>query len=48
MSDASIDVVRNQVARMFAGSPMAAYDAMQISNMRCADLFDYHAKRLPG
>jgi hypothetical protein len=48
MSDGSIEVVRNQLALMFAGNPSGVVPAMQVSNMNCAALFDYHSKRPPG
>jgi hypothetical protein len=48
MSDASIQVVQRQLAAMFAGTPAAVIPSMQISDMKCAAFFDYHAKSLPG
>jgi hypothetical protein len=47
MSDNSIDVVRHQLAVMFDGAPHGIIPAMQISDMKSAALFDYHAKTLP-
>jgi hypothetical protein len=48
MSPNSIDLTQNQLARMFEGGRHGILPAMQLSDMTCTALFDFHAKRLPG
>ena len=46
MSSNSIEVVQHQLARMFNGGLSGIIPAMQLSDMKCNQLFDFHARRL--
>jgi hypothetical protein len=48
MSASSIDKVRDQLANMFSGALSGTREAIQIDDMSCAELFDYHIKTLPN
>ncbi len=48
MSESDINVVREQLAGIFAGSVTGTLPAMQISDRTSADLLDYYTKTLPN
>jgi hypothetical protein len=48
MSPPSIEVVQHQLARMFNGGLSGILPAMQLADMTCTDLFNFHARRLPN
>jgi hypothetical protein len=47
-SDSSVRLVKQQLASMFESDSIITYENITLSDMKCADLLDYHENRLPN